>query len=176
MLWQSLLSHSMRLKADIDDTQQSIPLMTPIKSQQIFDMYFDTIFYWYWRGVSNIKNSSAFQQIRTRAVSSQKLSRELWGVPVISYNWTSVGCVVHFTFYKRLWCMGSPCCICLQFLFHGHTSFYYFSYLSTNDHPVFMFNSDPFEVIRKMCITLHGATFTTNFQCRNQITSIAFHE
>lgn len=79
--------------------------------------------------------------------------------------------VVHFTFYKRLWCMGSPCCICLQFLFHGHTSFYYFGYLSTNDHPVFMFNSDPFEVIRNICLT-----FTTNFQCRNQMTSIAFHE
>lgn len=84
MVWQSLLSHSVRQKGDIADTQQSSLLMTPIKFEHIFDMYFDTVFYWYWRGVRNIKHSSAFQEISAGAVLSQKLSPDPWEVPTSS--------------------------------------------------------------------------------------------
>lgn len=66
MVWQSLLSLSVRQKGDKDDTQQLSLFMNPIKSEQIFDMYSDTAFYWYWEGVYNIKYSSAFQEIRAR--------------------------------------------------------------------------------------------------------------
>lgn len=131
MVQQSLLSHLKREKADADDTQQSSLLVTPIKSEQIFDMYFDTIFYWYWRGVHNIKYSSAFQEIRGRAVLSQKLSRDPWGVPIRSNTTEPRSTIVHYSFYKRLWCMGSQCYICLQFLSHAHT--HYSSDQSTND-------------------------------------------
>lgn len=81
---------------DADDTQQPSPSVTPIKSEQIFDMYFDTIFYWYWRGVHNIKYSSAFQEIRAGAVLSQKLSRDPWGVPIRSNRSEPRSAVVQF--------------------------------------------------------------------------------
>lgn len=66
MLWQSLLSLSVRQKGDKDDTQQLSLFMNPIKSKEIFDMYSDTAFYWCWEGVYNITYSSAFQEIRAR--------------------------------------------------------------------------------------------------------------
>lgn len=76
MVWQSYLSHSVKQNGDTDDTKSSSLLATPIKSKQIFDMYFDTLFYWYWRRVPNIHCSSAFLEIRVKAVLSQKLPPE----------------------------------------------------------------------------------------------------
>lgn len=187
MVWQSPLSHSVRQKGDIDDTQQSSPLMTPIKSEQIFDMYFDTIFYWYWRGVHNIKYSSAFQEIRARAVLSQKLSRDPWEVPIRSHTSEPRLTRVHFSFYKRLWCMVSPCYICLRFLFHARTHItsviclLMISLLFHSDVFFFFFSkSEAFASpsSHQVCssITWHDATFATIRRCRVLISHILFHE
>lgn len=93
--------------------------MTPIKFEHIFDMYFDTVFYWYWRGVRNIKHSSAFQEISAGAVLSQKLSPDPWEVPTSSSTTELRLMQVHFSFSKRVWCTSSLCYI--WFLFLGHT-------------------------------------------------------
>ena len=162
MVWQSLLSHSMRQKGDTDDTQQCSPLVTPIKSEQIFDMYFDTIFYWYWRGVHNIEYSSAFQEIRARAVLSQKLSHDPSGLPIRSNTTEPRLTVVHFSFTREcdVWAlrvvsvhsfsfmhshMTSVLCVLMTSLFR---IVFYFIFFFTVNHKHFGSVSIKYEISR----------------------------
>lgn len=67
MVWQSLLSCSVKREGDIDDTQWFSLFMTPIKFQHFFDMYVDTILESYCMSVCNISYRCAFQKIFTSA-------------------------------------------------------------------------------------------------------------
>lgn len=104
--------------------------------------------------------------------------------PIRSHTTEPRVTLVHFSFYKRLWCMGSPCYICLQFLFHARTHITWVICLlmiRLLDIPLqtFFSKSKAFaSSSHQVCssITWHDATFATIHQCCTLITHNSFHK